>query len=457
MAVDAPPPRSTAERRELGRAARVTVPREAHADVTATPDRPDPIDVITRGDGERLELLVPVRLGRMAATPFAFSRGALAVMASDLAATPTTGLTVQLVGDAHLASFAIVSGPGRSLALEPTEWHDTAPGPWEWDVKRLATSLVLAGRHLGFDDDATRLLADRAVESYAAAMATSAELTTIDRWFARTDDAALRAALTDKRLRKRRAGQRHRSDLRATAKLTSVVDGERRFVADPPLLIPLEHAEHTDRTAALRASLRSAFESFRAEAPDHVNHLLDRFRVVDDAVRATGVGSVGHRGLLLLLDGGDGSDHLVVDVVTATPSVFATHLGPSHHDHPGRRIAEGVRFVTTTPDPLLGWATGDDGREVAIHAHHDQRSVADLVAPDERRMSFLAGMCGWTLAGAHARSGDPVAISAYLGGGGKFGDAVATFAFHYADQVDRDYLAFLDAIRDGRIDAVRDD
>jgi Uncharacterized protein conserved in bacteria (DUF2252) len=459
MAVDAQaiPPRSNAERRELGRAAREVSPRESHAAFVPPPGRANPVDLVTADDHERLELVVPLRLGRMSASPLAFFRGSHTVMAADLATTPTSGLTVQLVGDAHVATFAVTGARGQPLAFEPTECADTLPGPWEWDVKRLTTSLVVTGRHHGFDDDVTRALADRAIESYASAMATFAAMTTLDVWSARIGDDALRTIVADKRLRKRGDGLRRRSTLRPPSKLTTVADGERRFVRDTPMLLTLDEAARPDQVDGLRESLRAAFGTHVANGSAPAAHLLRQFRIVDDAVGVTGTGDLGRRALLLLLQGADDRDHLVVEVTEALPSILEPHLGPHPHDHPGRRIIEGEYLVRTTHDPFGGWATGPDGRCVVVRRHLDLRAGLDLSGNDERRLAGLAGRCGWTLARAHARSGDPVAISGYLGGGGKFGDAVATFAFEYADQVDRDYLALLDAIRDGRIDVVRDD
>lgn len=450
---------SPAERRAHGKALRKAVPRSSHADWAPAPDRFDPVALIERQDEDRLAWLVPVRHGRMAESPFAFFRGAAQFMAADLAPTPVSGLAVQLCGDAHLANFGVYGSPERHLVFDLNDFDETLPGPWEWDVKRLATSFTIASQHRGFDDATGRRLTAAAVGHYREAMADFAGRRTLDVWYASLPieellDAARPRMTKEQRRSSDRFVRRTRSkdSLQALSKLAEKVDGRYRIKSDPPLLIPMRDLPSDHRAGDLEEQLRQSFDRYRASLPDARRLLLDRFQPVDIALKVVGVGSVGTRCGILLLEGRDEDDPLFLQLKEAGPSVLEEFLPTSTYAEPGQRVVEGQRLMQAASDIFLGWMHGGGtARDYYVRQLHDMKGSADVEDADLDRLLFYARLCGWTLARAHARTGDPIAIAGYLGSGPVFDEGLAAFAERYAEQNRRDYDAFVAAIDAGRL------
>ncbi|HUS42162.1 MAG TPA: DUF2252 domain-containing protein [Ilumatobacteraceae bacterium] len=447
------------ERHERGRAAREQTPRSSHADWGPAPDRPDPVDVLTAQDATRLQSLVPIRHGRMSVSPFTFYRGAAAIMAGDLALTPVSGLDAQLCGDAHLSNYGAFASAERNLVFDVNDFDETLPGPWEWDVKRLAASVALAGRSNGFAHGKTADAVEASVAGYRTAMAHFAEQATLDVWYAELSVDKLEAALTKKsdrkRLSKSAAKARSKTSLKAMAKLTERVDGALRIASAPPLIVPLRDLVHEDGEE-LRRQIVHSWDLYRDSIRDDRKALLERYRLVDIALKVVGVGSVGTRCMLALFVGRDDGDPLFLQVKEAEASVLEAHLAPSTCDSPGERVVQGQRLIQASGDIFLGWSSGEGGHHYYWRQFHDMKGSADVETMGARRLSGYATICGWTLAHAHARSSDPIAIAGYLGKGSSFDRALTEFAFIYADQNDLDYAAMSAAIDDGRITAEAD-
>lgn len=435
------------------------MPRSAHAAWESAADRADPLDVLAAQDAGRLPWLVPVRHARMAESPFAFFRGAAAVMAADLASSPATGLTAQICGDAHLANFGTYASPERRQVFDLNDFDETLPGPWEWDVKRLATSAVLAARDNGWDDDVARAAAVRSVASYREAMARYARSATLDVWYAQVSLEDILRALpskADRRLVERRAARaRTRTSRRALSRLTEVADGRLRIRRQPPLLEPLR-----DLAAGLGADgladdieerIRANLETYRASLSDDRRRLLDRFRLVDIALKVVGVGSVGTRCFVALFEGRDHGEPLVLQVKEATASVLEAHLPPSAYAEHGRRVVEGQRLMQATSDVFLGWSA--HRASFYWRQLYDMKGSADVAAMTPDQLQAYVALCGTTLAHAHARSGDAVGIAAYLGRKDAVDRAVAEFALTYAAVTAADHAAFVAAVEDGRLAA----
>jgi uncharacterized protein (DUF2252 family) len=415
----------------------------------------------------RVPQLVPIRYGRMAASPFAFFRGGAYVMAADLANTPRSGITVQLCGDAHLTNFGGFAGPDRRLLFDLNDFDETLPGPWEWDVKRLAASLAVASRQRDFDAGTRQRIVVAAVERYREAMRGFAGTRNLDVWYSHVEvDAALSALGTRadagelKRARKKITKARGKDSLRAFAKLTEEVDGEPRLVSDPPLLVPA--AELFPRYGltdpeAIHQLMRSLLRAYRASLRRDLRSLIDGYRYVDLAHKVVGVGSVGTRAWVVLLLGRDSDDPLFLQVKEAQRSVLEEFVPRSRFKNQGQRVVEGQRLMQAAGDIMLGWirTVGLDGleRDFYVRQLWDWKLSADVDAMPASTLELYGGLCGATLARAHARSGDRVAIAAYLGGGDRFDRAVADFADAYADQNERDYEGFLEALESGRIQA----
>ncbi|MFD4659029.1 DUF2252 domain-containing protein [Kitasatospora sp. NPDC058444] len=444
-----------AERRRHGRAARERVSRSAHGRWIPSADRPDPLDVLERQCEGRVASLLPIRRGRMADSPFAYLRGAAAVMAADLGALPDTGLTVQLCGDAHLLNFGLYASPERALLFDVNDFDETYPGPFEWDVKRLAASVAVAARDNGQDEERARRAARAAVEGYASAMRRLAGQGELDVWYARVDTAQLLPLLTKPRQRRRveaeLARARRRTSLQAMGKLTEERDGQRRIISSPPLIEPLKKDE-------LR-SVGKVFSDYRATLAEDRRVLLDRFRLVDAATKVVGVGSVGTRCFIVLLEGGNGRDPLFLQIKEAGRSVLEDHLPPSRVDaevaahHGGRRVVTGQHLMQAASDIFLGWTTGPAGRHFYGRQLRDMKGsveIADLKPPGLRA---YADLCGRTLARAHARTGDRLAIAGYLGSADTFAEAIAEFAVRYAEQTVADHGRLVAAIAAGRLAA----
>jgi len=446
-----------------GKAARARVPLEAHREFQPAPDR-DPVGLLIEQGRSRITELVPVRHGRMLVSPFTFFRGAALPMAADLAAGPDTGLRAQLCGDAHLPNFGAFGSPERRLVFDVNDFDETLPGPFEWDVKRLAASLVVAGRDNGFSAKQTRRVALAATARYRSAMREFAGLPTLEVWYARLDVedtiARFRSRLKKRVVRQSEAvvaRSRTRDSTQAVAKLTTMVDGDREIVSDPPLIVPIEDLPAGEWAGPGYATLRALIGDYTATLPPERQLLVRQFRLTRVARKVVGVGSVGTQAWIMLMETGDGHEPLLLQAKEAQCSVLAAYAGQSQYDHHGERVVVGQRMMQAASDIFLGWQTitGADGirTDYYIRQLRDWKYSAPIEQFDPVVMAGYAELCGWTLARAHARTGDRVAIAAYLGGSSRFEEAVTDFAVSYADQTIRDHAALADAVADGRVQA----
>ncbi|MEV6617235.1 DUF2252 domain-containing protein [Streptomyces sp. NPDC051051] len=438
-----------ADRARRGRDARKRASRSAHAYWLPSVDRPDPVAVLERQNRDRLTELLPIRYGRMAASPFAFLRGSAAVMAADLAAGQHTGLTVQLCGDAHLLNFVLYASPERALLFDLDDFDETFPGPFEWDVKRLAASVAVAARENGHSEAKARRAALETAAAYRTAVRRLSGLGELAVWYERIEADRLLPLIRSAR-RRRRAGAsltraRRRTGLQALDRLTEVVDGRRRIVHDPPLLEPAGASDS--------AALRKIFSDYRSTLSEERRLLLDRFRYVDAARKVAGVGSVGTRCFVVLLTGRDTDDPLFLQIKEARPSVLEEHLPSGAYVHPGHRVVAGQRLLQAASDIFLGWTTGPQGRAFYWRQLRDTKGSADVAGMTPADLATYARLCGTALARAHARSGDRIAIAGYLGGADTFERAVADFALAYADQTAADHAALGAAIAAGVVPA----
>jgi uncharacterized protein (DUF2252 family) len=455
---------SAAERVERGRAARAEVPRSSHAGFEPSSTRPDPIGLLEEQAASRVPELVPIRYGRMLVSPFAFYRGAALIMASDLAGTPRSGLMVQACGDAHLSNFGVFASAERSLVFDVNDFDETLPGPWEWDVKRLAASLVVAGRDRGFSDRERADAVLATVEGYRTEMGSLAAKHELDVWYRRLDaDRLLKdlgaqaTARMAKRTDKVLAKARTQDSLAAFDKLCQLVDGEPRIVSDPPLIVPLKELLPGEESVEFFERIHELLRSYRRTLQADRRHLLEQFRVVDIARKVVGVGSVGTRAWILLMEGRDETDPLFLQAKEAQASVLERFVGKSSYTNCGERVVVGQHLMQASSDIFLGWerTQGIDGvrRDFYVRQLKDWKGSID---PDQMVPAGLAAygrVCGWTLARAHARSGDRIALAAYLGTGPAFDRAIASFAESYADQNQRDYEALQKAVADRRVTA----
>jgi uncharacterized protein (DUF2252 family) len=453
------------ERQARGRAARAGLPRSALGTWTDPVDRADPVGILAAQSADRIAELVPLRHGRMLVSPFAFYRGGAAVMAADLASSPSTGLHVQLCGDAHLSNFGGYAAPDRQLVFDLNDFDETIPGPWEWDVKRLVASFAIAGRQRGFRRSERRRTVVAAAEAYRTAMREFASMGNLEVWYSRLTAADIVErwggrvdARTMREFDRRMQKAMTKDSASAAAKLTRSVDGERRFVNQPPLLSPLADllppAERVGMERAVGAGLRTYA---RTVAGDR-RSLLDQYAYVDIARKVVGVGSVGTRAWVLLLRGSDDDDHLMLQLKEARQSVLAPFVGAGRFANEGQRVVEGQRLMQASSDIFLGWSRGPavDGtsRDFYVRQLWDWKVSSDVEQGSVDNLTIMAEMCGWTLARAHARSGDRVAVAAYLGASSAFDRAMAVFSELYADRNERDYELFSKAAADGRIEAV---
>ncbi|MDA0169490.1 DUF2252 domain-containing protein [Solirubrobacter taibaiensis] len=455
---------SKAEREARGKAARAETPRASHAEWNPPAGRNDPVDLIEQEELTRLPDLLPIRHGRMLVSPFTFFRGAAGLMAADLAALPRTGLHTQLCGDAHLSNFGAFATPDRRLAFGLNDFDETLPGPFEWDVKRLAASFAVAGRDRRFNRPDREQIILAAARSYREAMRGFAEMRVLDVWYARVHVEELATRWADrgtpkqlKRFERNVAKARAKDSMRAFQRLTEVVDGRRRIISDPPLIVPLEELLPPVERSELERHMQTIIRSYRRTLTNERRRLLERFQYADAARKVVGVGSVGTRAWILLMLGHNDGDPLILQLKEAGPSVLEPYLGPSQFAQPGQRVVEGQRLMQAASDIMLGWLKTHDGdgieRAYYIRQLWDGKGSAlvEVMAPNA--MTAYAEICGWALAHAHARSGDAVAIAAYLGSGTAFDRAMAAFAEDYADQNDRDYAAFKHAVDSGRLAA----
>jgi uncharacterized protein (DUF2252 family) len=455
------------ERRARGKSARDAVPRKAHGEWRAPPDRADPVAVLEQQGTTRVPELLPYRYRRMAESPFAFFRGNTAIMAADLAGTPRSGLTAQLCGDAHLSNFGGFAAPDRELVFDLNDFDETLPGPWEWDVKRLGASLSVAARDAGLGGRGRRRAVAAVGRGYRDAMRDFADMRNLDLWYTRLDaDEILtraRAGLSEKAARKlkREMEQAERKDrLRARDKLTHRVNGELRLISDPPLMVPVAELVSEADAAALSEAMRGIVRDYADSLRPDLRRVVESYRPVDVARKVVGVGSVGTRAWVVLALGRDDEDPLFLQVKEAQPSVLAAHLGRGRYAHQGRRVVEGQRLMQAAGDVLLGWIRTDvDGHERDFYVRQlwDWKYSVAVESFDADGFEQYGRLCGSTLARAHARTGDRVAIAAYLGQSDSFDNALASFAESYADTNESDHRALVEAIRSGRIEAAAEE
>src|ERR1700728_970142 len=443
-----------AERTERGKTARAEVPRESHAEFDPPSDRPDPLGLLEEQAEARVPELVPIRWGRMMVSPFTYYRGAALPMASDLATTPVTGLAVQACGDAHLSNFGIFGSAERRLVFDINDFDETTPGPWEWDVKRLAASMEVAARGNGFGGKDRREIVTATVTSYRKAMRDFAKMTDLDVWYARADVDQIRAQFEPQlKARQRKAVDkgttkaRTRDSLQELDKLTHLVDGRPRIVADPPLIVPIADVVPTQMDQeTVAAQIQDLIAKYRRTLETDRRFLLEQYEYADGASKVVGVGSVGTRCWISLMLGRDESDPLFLQVKEAQASVLSRFVGASKYANMGQRVVAGQRLMQASSDIFLGWQRAEAGmdgkqRDFYVRQLRDWKysiAIEDLVP---RGMRIYGQACGWTLARAHARSGDRIAIAAYLGSSDAFDRAITQFAAAYADQNERDHQA----------------
>lgn len=460
----APGTPTRAERAAAGRAARSALPRGALADPGDRPDDADPVALLVAQGQTRVAELLPLRYGRMSASPFGFYRGSALIMAQDLAAHPGSGLQVQLCGDAHLANLGLYASPERHLLFDVNDFDETAPGPFEWDVQRLVASVELAARHTGVRSRARQALVAGTARAYREAIRDLAGRRTLEVWYAHPDVDRLVAEYArpvggraERRMRGVVGKAMRRDHLSALNRLTTVQDGVRRFVSDPPLLVTVDDLLSDADGAAFTAGMRGLLRSYRRTLPSDRRRLLDRYRLVDVARKVVGMGSVGTRAFVLLMQGDDADDALVLQAKEAQPSVVDTALGRTRRGQHGRRVVEGQRLMQSASDVLLGWqrTAGPDGvpRDYYVRQLRDWKGSVTVEAMRPEGLAAYARVCAWTLARAHARSGDRVAIAAYLGSGERADTAFADFAAAYADRAEADHARLVAAIGTGRLPA----
>jgi len=483
---------SVDDRKAKGLEARDEAPLSSHTKWRPTADRPDPVALLEGQDATREPDLVPVRHGRMMVSPFTFYRGAAAIMAADLAPTPVAGLQAQLCGDAHLSNFGVFASPERRLLFDLNDFDETLPGPFEYDVKRMAASFTIAGRNNGFAPADARAATMASVRAYREAMTSFAQMGTMDIWYAHLDEDELMAGIrgtvaeTRKEAKEPKRGKAPKQDrreekegklakkaqkqavktaakahtrdsLQALSKLGELVNGQYRIVSQPPIVVPLRDLAGTFGLSADEAehAIHDQFRAYRATLQDDRRQLLERFQIVDAARKVVGVGSVGTRAFIVLLQGRDAQDPLFLQVKEATASVLEPYVRKSRYRQHGERVVQGQRRMQAASDIFLGWTKGLDVRRYFYWRQlRDMKGSALVEAMAPFGLTFYARVCGWTLARAHARSGDPVAIAEYLGDSDAFDNSVTGFSERYADQNEQDYQEFVKAVQSGRLEAL---
>jgi len=454
-----------AERQEKGKALRNDVPRADHGTWIPATNRSDPLQLLQAQDEGRLQNLLPIKYGRMVASPFAFLRGSAAVMAADLAPTPVTGLDVILCGDAHLSNFGLFASPERRLIFDINDFDEVYPGPWEWDLKRLAASAVVASRENGFKESVCREMGNVIGRTYANAIQRFAEIKTLDMWYYHVDADFLLKVFDEhasikgsKKAAKTVKKARSRTQERTLAKLTEIVDGRRRIISDPPLLVPfredilIQITGDKDSSLFIKETIKDAWLQYVDSLPIERRLLLQRYRIIDFALRVGGVGSVGTRCSIVLLENNDIDDALILQVKEAGSSVLESYLGDRGYKQHAERVVIGQRLTQTTSDIFLGWHRSS-ATEIDYYWRQlkDMKGSAEVDMMDASTLETYLKLCSWTLARAHARTGDAAIISGYLGKGKRFSQALADFAVAYADQTERDHQALVEAIQSGRI------
>jgi uncharacterized protein (DUF2252 family) len=456
---------SVAERVARGKAARKEVPRASHALYEPPSTRVDPVELLERQAKTRVPELVPVRYGRMLVSPFTFYRGAALIMAHDLAGTPRSGLTVQCCGDAHLSNFGVFASPERALVFDVNDFDETLPGPWEWDVKRLAVSMLIAARYNGFRVKEQERIVLETVGRYRTAMADFAGMKNLEVWYSHLD---IQTVVQEygpqfkpkmvKRTEKTLAKARTKDSMTAFSKLTEVVDGKARIVDQSPLIVPLDQLAQGGESDELFESLHQLLRDYRATLEFDRRVLLEEFELADFARKVVGVGSVGTRAYIALLFGRDGQDPLFLQMKEAEASVLEEFVAPSEFSNHGERVVVGQRLMQAVSDIFLGWLhveSGLDGKPRDFYGRQlkDWKGSAEVEQMVPKGMATYGKLCGWTLARAHARSGDRIAIAAYLGNNDSFDRAIVEFSKSYADQNERDYQELAAAVKSGRITA----
>ncbi|MDO4399413.1 MAG: DUF2252 domain-containing protein [Coriobacteriia bacterium] len=467
-AFDATDARTPEERKAHGAELRENVPLNTHALWNAPEDRPDPVALLKSQGESRVQALLPLRYERMSASAFTFYRGGALIMASDLNNTPSSGIEVQACGDAHISNFGLFSSPERRTVFDINDFDETARGPWEWDVKRLATSVEICCRDRGFDKKQAKRITRLCVRSYREAMAQFAQMGHLEVWYAHLDVDTLMGVFADKTTKANRkqaekivSKAKAKNSARAIMKLTEVVDGELRIVSDPPIVVPMrdmaaKEGRNGDFTAEdMEKLVRLALAGYRRTLPLDKRRLVQLYRGVDIAHKVVGVGSVGTRALIVVMQGASSDDHLVLQIKEAQESVLERFCGKSEFSHHGERVVEGQRAIQTASDMLLGWCSLPDPsgkmKDYYVRQLWDGKGSIDLTVIDEERLERLASVAGWTLAHAHARTGDRFEIAGYLGEDDTFDKAVAKFARAYANQNEADYARFMQALDDGEL------
>jgi uncharacterized protein (DUF2252 family) len=456
---------SVAERVARGKAARNEVPPAGHAVFEPLSTRADPVELLERQAKTRVAELVPIRYGRMLVSPFTFYRGAAAIMAHDLGATPRSGLTVQCCGDAHLSNFGVFGSPERRLVFDVNDFDETLPGPWEWDVKRLAASMLIAARDSGFRAKRQERIVLDTVGAYRTAMASFAGMTNLQVWYAHLDTENVLEEYGSqfkskvvKQTKKALAKARTKDSIKAFSKLTHLVDGQPRIIDEPPLIVPLERLSPGEDRDELFERLHELLSGYRETLEFDRRVLLEQFQLTDFAGKVVGVGSVGTRAWIALLLGRDGQDPLFLQIKEAAASVLEEPLGASEFSNHGERVVVGQRLMQATSDIFLGWlhvdaTSHDPASDYYVRQLKDWKGSAEIEQMTAKAMATYGALCGWMLARAHARSGDRIAIAAYLGDGDSFDRALVEFSKAYADQNDRDHQALKAAVDAGKIDA----
>ncbi len=447
----------------MGKNARAAVPRSSHDAFEPAADRPDPVGLLEAQAESRVPELVPIRYGRMLVSPFTFYRGAARIMATDLAGTPNSGLKVQACGDAHLSNFGVFASPERRLVFDINDFDETLPGPWEWDVKRLSASMLIAARDNGFTAKVQEKVVLDTVEQYRTAMRTFAGMKNLDVWYARldVDDFVERyrsqfKGKVVKRTEKNLAKARTKDSMSAFAKLTQRVNGQAEIVDQSPLIVPIRVLAPGPAGEQIVGELHKLLRRYRSSLEHDRRVLAEEFQLTDFARKVVGVGSVGTRAWIALMFGRDNTDPLFLQMKEAEASVLEEFLGKSEFRNHGERVVAGQRLMQATSDIFLGWLHVDAGldgqpRDFYVRQLKDWKGSAEIEGMPPDLLSTYGRLCGWTLARAHARSGDRIAIASYLGGGAVFDQAIADFSRAYADQNDRDYSALAEAVKSGRV------
>jgi uncharacterized protein (DUF2252 family) len=457
---------SRSERLNMGKELRTQAPRSSHGNWSPASDRSDPINLLQAQDETRVQKLVPIKYGRMLESPFAFLRGSAAVMAADLASSPTTGLEAVLCGDAHLSNFGTFASPERRLIFDINDFDETYLGPWEWDLKRLAASAVVAGRENGFSDKKCRSLAADVAKTYAFAMGRFSEMQTLDVWYYHIEAESVLAVFEktskqgEKSAKKLITKARSKTHQQTMQKLTRMENGKRRIISDPPLLVPLRELglEKFVSEAELRQMTEQVVESSWAQyldsLPDERRFLLMRYQIADAALRVGGVGSVGTRVSIVLLEGSDEDDALILQLKEAGASVLEPYGAKRHYANHAERVVTGQRLMQATSDIFLGWHSSDlTDRDYYWRQLKDMKGSAEVGAMGYDHFRTYAGICAWCLARAHARTGDEAGIYGYIGKNDAFSEAIGDFTLAYADQTERDYQLLVEAVKSGRVAA----